>query len=167
MCVRSQRGQAGDACIDALEALTGVVRAFIGIPNPAVARRPMRVTCSRRPAVVMGAGVGEHARNHQFRTLRRMAFHTSPHVTHRQYDSAVTTLLVVFMSTERQAGHADGGGMRSLGSLPADLCISRITDLLIRNGNPDTWAVAFDQYRRTHRMLRNSLLTLPAAVLTR
>jgi hypothetical protein len=39
---------------------------------------------------------------------RRLTFHTSPHVTHRQYVSAVTTVLVVVNSVERQTGHADG-----------------------------------------------------------
>ncbi len=39
---------------------------------------------------------------------RRLTFHTSPHLVHRQYVDAVTTLLVVVSSVDRQAGHADG-----------------------------------------------------------
>lgn len=38
----------------------------------------------------------------------RSTFHTSPHEPHRQYDDALTTLLAVFTSVDRQAGQCVG-----------------------------------------------------------
>ena len=40
----------------------------------------------------------------------RFSFQTSPHLRQRQYDAAVTVLLVVVSSVDRHAGHTLGGG---------------------------------------------------------
>jgi hypothetical protein len=41
--------------------------------------------------------------------LSRSSFQTSPHARHRQYEVALTLLLVVVSSLERHAGHTFGG----------------------------------------------------------
>jgi hypothetical protein len=77
---------------------------------------------------------------------RRPTFQISPHMTQRQYDATVTTLLVVLMSSERQAGQAVGGAvMDVLTSLRAVLCISRIYVPLAGFGTEPSFAgpVAF------------------------
>ena len=56
---------------------------------------------------------------------RRPTFQISPHVTQRQYDSSLTDLLAVLISTERQVGHLAGAATGVLTSLGPVFNMSR------------------------------------------
>jgi hypothetical protein len=100
---------------------------------------------------------------------RLPAFHTSPHDSHRQYEAAVTILLVVWTRREPHAGHRDGLriGSPGPGSLVTDFryteppdrhaqCARSLGSQVLRCAHliARCWSVLFALVRRNVDVLR-------------